>query len=643
MKTPRNMLWCISLCILIIAITEFQLRAQVHHSQANQIWIETESGTISWPFNVFYNENASGGQFIEVIKGRNSEENPPQDGICTYQFTVRKTGSYKVWGRVIAPMQYENAFWVKMDEGDWIKWKGIEVGCQWHWDVVRDHERGDQEVTFDLSEGKHRISVAYLLDGTRLDKLLVVEDPKFIPSDIGPRVNAQFTVKPSRPLVGNPVELDASQSVSNYGKISRYLWNFGDGSAAGGVVAEHVFSHGGNYNVSLMVTDEKGNSGFRKKPIIVYTGKPIARFTHSPERPAPEAEVRFDASASIDVDGKIITYIWDFGDGENDHGIQVIHRYAVEGKYAPSLTVVDDIGNRDTLAKPLMVVSPKPKKVIYETDMCLDVDDVGGLALLHALANRGEVELLAVCFNEVHPDGAAAIDAINTWYGRGNIPVGVYKGKLENPDYSAYLTPVSRFPHDLTAHNAPNALQVYRQVLSKQPDHSVTIISVGFMNNLNDLLNAEPELIQRKVKELVIMAGVHYDGFNLVRHNLSSASKNILEHWPTPVVISHAGSSIKTGSILQNASPENPVREAFYRFFNSSFCDRPSWDEMAVLYGVRGLSYYFEEISRGYGILNDKFRWKMKKGFRTYLEPKLSNEEFEKIIEQLMIEPPRLE
>jgi inosine-uridine nucleoside N-ribohydrolase len=52
-----------------------------------------------------------------------------------------------------------------------------------------------------------------------------------------------------------------------------------------------------------------------------------------------------------------------------------------------------------------------------------------------------------------------------------------------------------------------NALDVYQNVLSEQPDSSVTIISVGFLNNLNDLLNANPELIAKKVKELVIMGG----------------------------------------------------------------------------------------------------------------------------------------
>ena len=79
----------------------------------------------------------------------------------------------------------------------------------------------------------------------------------------------------------------------------------------------------------------------------------------------------------------------------------------------------------------------QPKKVIYETDMCLDVDDVGALASLHAMADGGEVELLAVCFNEVHPSGAAAIDAINTWYGRGTILVGIFPSNGVNPKTSS--------------------------------------------------------------------------------------------------------------------------------------------------------------------------------------------------------------
>ncbi len=85
--------------------------------------------------------------------------------------------------------------------------------------------------------------------------------------------------------------------------------------------------------------------------------------------------------------------------------------------------------------------------------MCLAVWDVGGRAVLHALANKGETEILAVMFNEVHPDGAAAIDAFNTWYGRGDIPVGAYRGPFPDPATSGFLHDLITFPHDLTSKN----------------------------------------------------------------------------------------------------------------------------------------------------------------------------------------------
>ncbi len=280
------------------------------------------------------------------------------------------------------------------------------------------------------------------------------------------------------------------------------------------------------------------------------------------------------------------------------------------------------------------------KKIIYETDMCLDVDDVGGLAILHALANSGEAEILAVCFNEVHPYGALAIDAINTWYGRGDIPIGVYKGDLYKPDKSKYLKFVARFPHDLENSNTEDALSVYREVLSQQPDSSVTIISVGFLTNLNELLLAEPDLISKKVKELVIMAGLNSDGFNLVRHNLSSVSENIIENWPTSLVLSYEGGSIFTGDDLKFTPEENPVREAYFRYFGKKFRGRSSWDEMAVLYGVRGSQSYFNEITEGSGSLPTVYIWNMKAGHRSFLKNSLHAKSYAKIIQGLMLEPP---
>jgi len=294
------------------------------------------------------------------------------------------------------------------------------------------------------------------------------------------------------------------------------------------------------------------------------------------------------------------------------------------------------------LVIPIQVIAQdvQPKKIIYETDMCADVDDAGGLAILHALANSGEAEILAVCFNEVHPFGAPAIDAMNTWYGRGDIPIGIYKGQLDNPHGSGYLEYVARFPHDLETEDAPSALDVYRQVLAEQPDSSVTIISVGFLNNINDLLVTEPDLVTRKVKELVQMAGVYNDGFNLVQHNLVSVSENVIRNWPTPLVISQEGWDIYTGDNYQYAPEENPYREAFYRFFGNNFEGRSSWDEMAVLYGVRGLTACFNEQTSGTGQLSNGYTWNMEPEFRSYLTNRYSNLTYEQIIENLMDQLP---
>ena len=283
-----------------------------------------------------------------------------------------------------------------------------------------------------------------------------------------------------------------------------------------------------------------------------------------------------------------------------------------------------------------------PKKIIFETDMCTDVDDVGALAVLHALADNGEAEILAISYNEVHPSGAGTICAINRWYNRGDIPIGIYKGNLASPDESSYLDGIAaNFPHDLPTVPTPSSLDLYLQLLSEQPDNSVTIISVGFLNNLYDLLKANPHLVAQKVTELVMMAEVVDDPYNTVRHDLVDKSEYVIRNWPTPLVISQHGESVYTGAKLAETPDENPVREAYYRRFNGQYKGRSSWDQIAVLYGVCGLSNYFTEVTDGKGRLSNGYEWEMKSGFRSYLEVRLSDNEFVRIIENLMIKPPR--
>ena len=291
-------------------------------------------------------------------------------------------------------------------------------------------------------------------------------------------------------------------------------------------------------------------------------------------------------------------------------------------------------------ARPAADCATRPAKILYDTDMTLDVDDVGALAVLHALADHGEAELLAVNYNEVHEHGVPAIDAINTWYGR-TVPIGAFKGDLANPDASRYLGELATFPHTASAAAAPSALDVYRTVLAGQEDASVTIVSVGFLNNLAALLRAERSLAGRKVRCLVVMGGLRDDGFNFVRHGLVDDSAFVIEHWPTPLVVSDFGGEVLSGAVLADAPAENPVREAYFRWFRGAYLGRSSWDQIAVLFGVRGAGSLFNVVEAGQGRLPNGYVWQLRAKWRMHATPRRETDAYVRLIDELMLRPPR--
>jgi len=284
----------------------------------------------------------------------------------------------------------------------------------------------------------------------------------------------------------------------------------------------------------------------------------------------------------------------------------------------------------------------QPQKIIYETDMCTSIDDVGALALIHGLQNRGETELLAVCLNATGDnDGVAAIDAINTWYGRGDIPIGIWKGSYPEPDTSKYMHVLTLFPHDIDNNSAPSALETYQKVLAKQPNKSVTIISTGYLQNLDDLLRNDPNLVATKVKELVIMGAYQNDPEHFVLHDTEKAAQNVIKNWPTPLVFHLLGEGIMTGSGLKDAPVENPVRMAYYLQLGSKFRDNASWDQMTVLYGVRGASGLFKQNTTGTGMLVNGYKWNFQERNDSWLELLLPEASYAKMINDLMLEPPK--
>ena len=120
-----------------------------------------------------------------------------------------------------------------------------------------------------------------------------------------------------------------------------------------------------------------------------------------------------------------------------------------------------------------------PVRVVFDTDLAADVDDVGALAVLHALADRGEVEILATLVSSRNRHSVACLSALNTWYGRRDIPIGSVRGQVAGYPKdtggeveSKYTEEIARkFPRELrSAKDAPDAAAVYRRALAGQPD-----------------------------------------------------------------------------------------------------------------------------------------------------------------------------
>src|SRR5690606_11624095 len=120
----------------------------------------------------------------------------------------------------------------------------------------------------------------------------------------------------------------------------------------------------------------------------------------------------------------------------------------------------------------------EPVRVIFDTDMGPDYDDVGAIAVLHALADSGKAEILATMASTKHDNVAAVLNVLNTYFGRPDIPIGVPGGEvLRVRDFQSWSdTLVAKYPHAIKSNSdAQDATSLYREILSKQPDESVTI------------------------------------------------------------------------------------------------------------------------------------------------------------------------
>jgi pyrimidine-specific ribonucleoside hydrolase len=301
-----------------------------------------------------------------------------------------------------------------------------------------------------------------------------------------------------------------------------------------------------------------------------------------------------------------------------------------------------------------------PIHVIFDTDFGPDYDDVGAITLLHGFADSGYIRILATMASSKHKNVAAAINVFNTYFNRPEIPIGVVRGNAVELGDKQHWTDsiIRRYPHKIQSNgDVPDALGLYRKILALQPDHSVTIITVGFLTNLANLLLSPRDsysplngydLVKKKVSNLVCMAGRFPSGneFNLAQD--INASKKVLADWPTTILFSgfEIGQKIRTGlPLIHNEKiQESPVKDVFAICIPLAAEDsagRMSWDETAVFVAIKGWQHYYD-LKTGKCIINGDGinAWEQNGNMQAHLVEKLSPLEMCEIINQLLMHQP---
>ena len=287
------------------------------------------------------------------------------------------------------------------------------------------------------------------------------------------------------------------------------------------------------------------------------------------------------------------------------------------------------------------------EKILLDTDIGSDCDDAGAIAILHNFSKEGKAEILGIthCGSEI--GGAITIKAINEWYGREDILVGKYTQGvfLEGEFYRKFSDKIMK--HYLEKNEMPylpDSVKTMRRVLSENKD--VTVVTIGMLNNVANLLKSEPdeiseesgfELVRDRVRCIYSMGGnfedSEYAEFN-IRMDTTSANY-VASRCPVPVIYAgfELGKDIKTGTFLDTAKDEHPVKQIYEIFGGRGF----NWDPITVYCAINQENKLFKKISGKQITFDDEGKTVCKDGGKDgYLvmeaEPELIRMELDKYL-----------
>jgi hypothetical protein len=174
-----------------------------------------------------------------------------------------------------------------------------------------------------------------------------------------PQLVVSLTTSTQTPSVGSPTIFTISATPTTGNAITSVTVNFGDGTqttlSGNTTSVQHSYTTAGTYSVTATATDSSGATGAASTVIVVGSAT-TATFTFSPDAPAVNTAVSFDATSSTSS-STITNYQWNFGDGTTGSGVRATKTggYTTAGTYTVTLTVTDSSNHSATTSKQITV------------------------------------------------------------------------------------------------------------------------------------------------------------------------------------------------------------------------------------------------------------------------------------------------
>ena len=169
---------------------------------------------------------------------------------------------------------------------------------------------------------------------------------------------AGFIYSPSNPTTQDVIQF-TDKSVDSDGHVVSWLWDFGDGTNSTNPNPMHCYVDNGTYVVTLNVVDVSGGENVTFQWVVVFNVKPVAGFVYSPFIPTDLQIVTFN-DTSVDLDGYVVSWFWDFGDGKTSTLQNTTHQYVDNGSYIVTLSVVDDDAAVNEVSRQISVLNVGP-------------------------------------------------------------------------------------------------------------------------------------------------------------------------------------------------------------------------------------------------------------------------------------------